>query len=633
MRLILAAASAALLTMAVQAHAAPPPASAFGRVPAVASASISPDGRRIAVLGGSSDQRFISIATVDDPALPILPLGAANAIDLTWVGNDHVLARIAYWHDSGVDLPYRFERNVSITPQAKIVARLLEDEDISQHSLRQPIIGFIDGPPARAVVRGLQNGGNQGHVMALWSVDPATGKGVMIDRGDASTIGWDLSATGEPRVRLGYSGDKFFLAKRGTGAALWPRFWTTESKNRHHYLGYSSPEDAVYLIDDGQVVRKRVSDGSTEVVSRPPSDTTPQMTWDSYRAAPLAIVTESENWDYQWLDPEIGNVHATVGKIFKDQYVDLMDWSTDRSRFLVRVYSRNSPSAWYLFDKARKEISPLGEEYPDLKGVALGQGAWIRYKARDGLDLRAYLTLPPKLAQGAKPPLIVLPDDGPGVDSRHDFNYLVHFLTSRGYAVLQPLYRGTWGFGQSFYDAGDGEWGGKMQTDLLDGVAAAGAQADTSRVCIIGGGFGGYAALAGVALHPEAYRCATSIAGYSDLGLLMVERRVWFGTESYAVEALRDRLGAAAKGKITAISPARQATKIRAPILLIHGENDSVVAPEQSKAMADAMKAAGKPVEYIVLKDENHDLTHAATRTQTLEALETFLAKHLPVMN
>lgn len=227
----------------------------------------------------------------------------------------------------------------------------------------------------------------------------------------------------------------------------------------------------------------------------------------------------------------------------------------------------------------------------------------------------------------------MLPHGGPTARDGYDFDYLVQFLASRGYAVLQPQFRGSWGFGDAFEDAGKGEWGGKMQTDLLDGVAAVAAsgEIDATRVCIVGASFGGYAALAGATLFPDAYRCAASIAGIGDLAQLMAEEGRLYGRQSGSAQALRNELVASDQAKVLAMSPVRHAAAVKIPILLIHGEKDTVVRVEQSERMADALKAAGKSYELIHLPEENHYLTKTATRTQTLESLERFLAKNLPM--
>ena len=156
----------------------------------------------------------------------------------------------------------------------------------------------------------------------------------------------------------------------------------------------------------------------------------------------------------------------------------------------------------------------------------MGTTRWITYKARDGLEIPAYVTLPPRAPpKDARLPLVAPPHGGPRVRDAYDFDYVAQFLATRGYAVLQPQFRGSAGFGEDFVKAGKGEWGGKMQTDLLDGVAvlAAAGEVDPKRVCIVGASFGGYAALAGATLLPDAYRCAASIAGIGDLGQLILE--------------------------------------------------------------------------------------------------------------
>jgi dipeptidyl aminopeptidase/acylaminoacyl peptidase len=199
--------------------------------------------------------------------------------------------------------------------------------------------------------------------------------------------------------------------------------------------------------------------------------------------------------------------------------------------------------------------------------------------------------------------------------------------------VLQPQFRGSWGFGDAFEAAGQGEWGGKMQADMLDGVAALAksGETDSSRVCIVGASFGGYSALAGAALYPGFYKCAASIAGIADLGQFLIEKRRLYGAAAASIEELRAELGAASSETLQAQSPARHAGAVRAPVLLIHGDKDTVVDIAQSELMADALKAAGKAYEFVVLENENHYLTRTATRTQTLEVLERFLAKNLPV--
>lgn len=628
----------------------PPPASAFGRIPAVVQAAISPDGQKVAILGGAADQRFVSIATIDQPGLPVLPLGEVEGVDLTWVGSQYVIARVAVRQQTGPRTDYRLERNISINLQGQALARLLGTDQTSEYLVEQAVLGVTADPP-RAFVMGLvvssgpsasmntkitRKGVDSPFVTALWSVDPVTGKGTLVERGDYDNAGWGLDSAGQPRVR--YERDELThnvsIMARGKTQAQWTKVWSDNGvDDARQFLGYSEPDDAIYLYEGDKLVRRKLADGATETLGGPYAGSI-RLIHDELRHTAVGIATGGQQTTIQWLDPELGAAHGSLSKAFKEKSVTLGSWSADRTRLVVSVTSPTSPGVWYLFDRTRKELSPLGEEYPELKDVALGPVRSFTYKARDGLEIPAYLTLPPGApAKGGKLPMIVLPHGGPAARDQFEFDYLAQFLASRGYAVLQPQFRGSSGFGKAFEDAGRGEWAGKMQDDLLDGIAAAAASGDVdpARVCIVGASYGGYAALAGATLHAETYKCAVSIAGVSDLGLLLVEKKRLFGPDSATLDGWRRVLGDAPTAKLFATSPARLAANVRAPMLLIHGDKDTVVPFEQSQVMADAMKAVGKPVELVTLVNENHYLTRAATRTQMLEAVGAFLAKNLPV--
>lgn len=623
------ASAAAVCVVAHGAAAAPPPASAFGRVPAVVDAEISPNGQRVAILGGTSEQRIISIATIDQAGLPILQLGDVETTDLLWAGNEHVIATVAFWEWVDVNRAFRVERHIAVNTRAEAVSRFLEQKVRSSFLVSQPILQVTRESPPRVAVVDLVKPQDRVVMSAIWSVDPTTGRSRLAERGSISTWGWDVDSSGQARVRLDH--DRAGIYVRAKGESAWRPLVSTGTEVPAYY-GYSEPKDAVYLRRGGKLELRRLSNGSSETIHE--GDDEVALIWDRHRNEAVALETGLERPQLRWLDVELGVVHRTLSQALKGGHVSLMGWSEDRTRFVARTSSPSSPPAWYLFDRTRKEISPLGGEYPELAGVAMGTTRWITYKARDGLEIPAYVTLPPGApAKGGKLPLVVLPHGGPRARDVYEFDFIAQFIATRGYAVLQPQFRGSSGFGDKFASAGKGEWGGKMQTDLQDGVAAlaAAGDVDPKRVCIVGASFGGYAALAGATLFPDAYRCAASIAGVSDLGQLILEEGRLYGRDSGAAQALREELAAADRAKLLAMSPARQAATARIPILLIHGDKDTVVLLSQSKRMAEALKAAGKEVEFIVLENENHYLTKTATRTQTLETLERFLAKNLPV--
>lgn len=647
-RHLLASVGLAMAGLVTVAHAAPPPAEAFGRVPNIEDIDISPNGRRIAIFGGPDGQRAVSVATIDETDMPSFPIGDIEPISILWADDDHVIARIATWRKVDARHNYRFERNLAINPSTKAQTWLLNNDEASIYLVEQPIVQVTPGPPLRVIVEGLvfstgastsintklqRKGVDSPFLHALWSVDPVTGRGRLLERGTYDTVGWRVGMDGQPRVRLDIDeiNHRFSLLGRPKGGVNYQTLWNGPLDSISKFHGFSDTEDAVYLMEGDQLTRRNLTTGVVEKVGQP-DVRHPYLTFDPNTDAPVTL--RSGDDDPTWLDKELGGLHASLQKVFRDRFVNLYDWSADRNRVIVRVNAASSAPEWYLFDKARKELSPLGADYPELKGVALGTTRTFQYKARDGLDIQAYLTLPPgAAAANAKAPVIVLPHGGPQSRDTLDFDFIVQFLATRGYAVLQPQFRGSTGFGEAFREAGRGEWGGKMQTDLLDAVAAAAAKGDIdpARACIVGASFGGYAAMAGAAFHSDDYRCAAAIAGVADLGLLLGESVNLYGKDSAAQEQLRAMLGQSSSQKLAQTSPAQHAANIKIPLLLIHGDQDTVVPPEQSEMMVKAMKAAGRPVEYVVLAGENHYLTKSATRTQMLKSLDAFLAKNLPV--
>jgi dipeptidyl aminopeptidase/acylaminoacyl peptidase len=288
---------------------------------------------------------------------------------------------------------------------------------------------------------------------------------------------------------------------------------------------------------------------------------------------------------------------------------------------------------YYLFTAADNRMRRLAMAYPELGDRVRGEQQAIRYRARDGVRIPAILTLP--AGERRNLPLVLLPHGGPhGVRDTLGFDYWATFLASRGYAVLQPNYRGSGGYGDAWQRSGYRQWGGVMQHDLDDGVDALARSGiiDPTRVCIVGGSYGGYAALAGATLTPERYRCAASVAGVSDLSEMLLEtQRRTGGDDSMSSDWWRQSIGDREddRDSIRAVSPAFLADRVRAPILLIHGTDDTVVPIDQSRRMLRALNAAGKDVRFVELSGDDHWLSDAPTRVRMLRELEGFLAQHL----
>jgi dipeptidyl aminopeptidase/acylaminoacyl peptidase len=269
---------------------------------------------------------------------------------------------------------------------------------------------------------------------------------------------------------------------------------------------------------------------------------------------------------------------------------------------------------------------------PSLEGIAMGQIRATTFKSRDGVDIPVYVTTPPGHNDAKNAPTIIFPHGGPASRDEPGFDYWAQFMASRGYVVIQPQFRGSTGFGDAFAEAGVRQWGKRMQDDVSDAVAWAVKEgiSNASRICIVGASYGGYAALAGATMTPELYKCAVSVAGVSDLPQVMREERADAGgRRSATVNYWANHIGSDDRAAMEAASPRRLASAVRAPILLIHGKDDTVVKFEQSRVMANALRTANKPFKLVELAGEDHWLSRGSTRLQMLREIDAFLAENL----
>jgi dipeptidyl aminopeptidase/acylaminoacyl peptidase len=625
---------AAVLSAATPALAMLPPVSAFVGYDSIRSVQISPDGQRLAIVGREGEQSSIKFATVDQPKVTIANLGDVAISRVRWLGNDRVTVETTF--TTKIFGQYRTLGRVAVVDAGDgHAATMLLDDKTSNNLVRHELVGEVPGASAYIYMVGGVTEGRLAY-RSLLKVDVLTGRGDPIEVGSATTYSFIVDKTGAVHGRmLSLKDGDFAVEVRATHDAPWEQVWRSHgADDRRGYHGYSLPDDAILITtrgpDGDQLLLKRLTDGSTTPIGEPHKTDPVTYVWDEKGHTLAGRAFGSERPQMEWLQPDLAAVQSSLEKVFKSADVFLEDWSLDRNRFVVVVSSPDIPTTRYLYDKSRKELSPLGDTHPGLKGVTLGVTHWITYKARDGLELSAYVTLPPGAGKaGQRPPLIVLPHDDLRSRDRGGFDGMVQFLATRGYAVLRPQYRGSSGFGDAFEKAADWEWGGKVQTDLLDGIAALASEGliDSKRVCIVGDSFAGYLALAGAALHPDAYACAVSTSGASDLTGI---RAGWGGAPFWPIREVLEKTDIR-DPRYAIMSPRVHAGAVQGPVLLMWKEQDAIMPPEQSEAMAWALKAAHKQVETVVLADTDHYERTGKGATQQFEALETFLAKNLPV--
>jgi dipeptidyl aminopeptidase/acylaminoacyl peptidase len=329
---------------------------------------------------------------------------------------------------------------------------------------------------------------------------------------------------------------------------------------------------------------------------------------------------------HRWLDTGMANSQRSLDTLVPGARAFVETASQDLTRSVVRFEGDSMAPRYVLFDTA-SQPRVLGVEYPNVDDTKLSPVRRVRVAMRDGIEIDVFVTEP--AAQPAGPAkAVVMPHGGPEARDVRGFDFIAQFLAASGYAVVQPNFRGSSGYGREFLEAGRRGWGTAMHNDITDAARWAIGEklADAGHLCIVGSSYGGYAALLGVAKEPGLYVCAVSFAGPSDLGELLFDFDKTRGPHEQ--QRQRDRIGWA-REDLDAQSPFRLADNIEAPVLLIHGKLDTRVEMDQSQQMARALRRNDTPVELVLQDKGDHFLRDQEQRIEMLREMGRFLAEHL----
>jgi dipeptidyl aminopeptidase/acylaminoacyl peptidase len=637
---------------------APPPAAAFAALPEMSLVRLSPDGRRIAWAndpGGSPLVVVFDLAAGKD--LKRMRPSNARIRDLDWADNRTLIMSVSRSLTSAAttvaEKRYEFERYLAVDVEdagAEARSLLMEHPDrefvtgANVEKLHAEKPGMVvmstwsfSGTAFREEIGSRLAGGRKddGYQLSLYEVDTRTGKGRLIESGSPYTNSWILDGAGRAVARSDWNPESrryTIFTKEGDG---WKTAYAAD-------IDYES--DLIGMTADGQsllVASARGSDkftiwsmpragGELSVYYEHPEHDVTSIITDRFSGMPSGFQVGGPDPFIHWIDPKLASIQKAVSKAFPNKITSIFDRSEDYKRIIVRAESASSAPVYYLVDFAKGSADIVGEAYPALADVALGTVEALSYKSRDGIDIPAYLTLPP----GVEPkrlPLVVFPHGGPYARDDAGFDWWTQFLATRGYAVLQPQFRGSTGFGAGLYRAGHRQWGQGMQDDISAGVhhLVQNGIADPDRVCIVGASYGGYAALAGAAFTPELYRCAASINGIADIPNMAGYIRERSGDDSNSFRAWRDLIGDPSDKDLANFSPARAIDRIGVPVLLIHGTNDTVVPYSQSENFARLMREKGRACKVVQIPGADHWLTNGAWRLVVLQEMEAFLAASL----
>ena len=646
---ILVAAALAVVCTAASSRAAP--LEAYGQLPTMDMVTLSPDGSKLAFVTPVKGQQMVVVEALNPPGYLTGLNGSAQKVrNLTWADSDHLLVakstaglasglmngKEEWLMEQSLDVSKKTARALLHQDAETATSRLKEDAGMMNVVIAYPIVRTGGDHPA-VLLEGYRFLDSVG-LPALFSVDLATGEHKIIEKSlSEADWSWVVDNRGTPVAQYGYDEKRKYWSVRLKQAGVWTEaYGESDSIEQPEVWGVSPDGESLILRfqkDKDYVFRPlSLKDGSRG----PPIEAYHDFSGvvaDPATHRIIGGIRVGLNVEYVFFDKTDQDAWNQILAAFPDEEVILTSWSSDRSRIVVQVVGAIHGDTYVLVDQKTHHALGLGDAYPAIKPADISAVQSIEYRAADGRKIPAYLTLP-NGRDVKNLPLVVLPHGGPQAMDEPGFDWWAQALASRGYAVLQPQFRGSYGLGEDLYQAGFGEWGRKMQTDLSDGVRALAKDGlvDAKKVCIVGGSYGGYAALAGVTLQQGIYRCAVSYAGISDLPAMRRFEVLRKGDNNALVRSWKTAIQGDAKGEpsLDQISPARFAASASAPILLLHGKDDTVVPIDQSREMASALKAAGKPASLVEFTSQDHWLTDEDSRIQILKASLDFVQANNP---
>ena len=638
---VLALAFAGVLSFAAWSASAAPPIEAYGKLPALEQVSLSPSGERYAMIAVVGETRRLLVATVDNKLLLSAVVGDAKVRGVYWAGEDHVLIKVSSTVSLGMDFTVDKAELFGVLAINVATKKLtpifpahggIEPTVIGSYGVRQikgQWYGYFGG-----ITMEMDHSGDYQlrHTYPdLYRVNLDTGDPERVASGSEIGDGWLVGPQGEVAAHATYD------ERRGNWRLIGGGFGGTLLASGSNPYGGISIEG--FGRTPGTLLVRFPTAHATEdeeiplaggaAVEAPNDKNIAETLFDRRSLAWIGYYDFGDVSELTMFDPTVASRVRGTRKAFPDQSVAFRSWSDDFGRIVVFTTGDDDSGTYWLVTIATGSATPIGHTYPDVTPSEVGPIRMVDWKAADGLPLHGVLSLPPG-RPAHNLPVVVLPHGGPQERDYPVFDWWAQAFASQGYAVLQPNFRGSSGYGSDFVEAGHGQWGRKMQTDVSDGLAELVKEGivDPKRACIVGASYGGYAALAGVTVQHGIYRCAVADAGVSDLETMLRYEYDKQNDDSSGTRYWKTFMGP--ESGFGELSPLRLAAKADAPILLIHGKDDTVVLYEQSVAMQRALQAAGKTVEFVTMPSEDHWLSREATRVMMLKASVAFVEKYNP---
>ena len=621
----------------------------FASLPRLTGPSLSPTGKYLGALVNAKDKQLLLIRDLDDLSKkPYLISGQDWKIQQhLWVSPNDLLLSIAMPETLG-GTPLVVSRLIHVDVK-KQKQRLLfkREKSAGFFQMQDRVLARLRDKPGHFLISAGKNSAARPQVFQADIEDRRLGSKV-VQRYISGVLDWRADSAGNVRVGTGVTRDqKKGVLKLKDALGSWHDYSHLLDRGAE-VLAVPSHKPNLYFIsmqgldetqggeDDGfgamrQVYSVNALTGEEQWRYGRADSEVAYVRLDLRGEEVFELGYTNEEIASEVFDPEWRAVRNAMQEEFPGSRSFIAAIAEDRSRVVVGVGSEVMPNRYYLYKTKNKQWARISVSYPNLGEDNLSPVIDVSYEARDGLNIPGYLTLPNgvSLEDAKQLPFVIHPHGGPHARDFKRFDWLVQMLTNQGYGVLQMNFRGSTGYGLGFEEAGRKQWGQAMQDDITDGTQWLIDQgiADPKRICIMGGSYGGYAALMGAAKEADLYKCAVSLNGVSDLPALLKLVQRFIGGR-YATRFVGDLWQD--RKMLKENSPRRLANQISIPVLLVHGEDDRVVSVQQSRSMHKAMvKNSKAAVSYLELSEGDHFLSKYHNRIAFAEAATTFLGEHL----
>jgi dipeptidyl aminopeptidase/acylaminoacyl peptidase len=636
------------------------PVEAFFKKPFFTGAKLSPNGGYLAMRVGEEQTRFrlIVLDLVNNTIKPVAAFRDQDIGSYIWVGDD----RLVFTTYDSLARPGDQWRGgtwaYAINRDGTGMRQLIGDDDNAAGNVRKNMLSSdyglfdLDGANKDGMVYVTNAVWGSQRIEAdslplyinLYKLDVNTGRTTIVDRPAKSQL-WEVDYHGEARLTASTEEDKITYFYRDPASNQWRKLKTMgyirTEKDAWTPVGFA-PDGNLYVRsmkggDKAALYRLDLATGNTDakpLVALQDFDFDGELVNGEGKLLGVRFVTDAEATI--WFDEKYKAMQADIDARLPNTANHIHPNRVQATPWIkVEAQSATTPTVYYLYNTASKSLTQIGAKLPTIDPARMAQADFVRYKARDGLEIPAWMTIP-RGTSGKNLPLVMVVHGGPWVKGDHwTFNREVQFLASRGYAVMQPQFRGTQGYGDKHYTASFKQWGKAMQDDIADGAKWAIAQgiADPKRICIMGGSYGGYSTLMGLINDPDLYKCGINTVGVTDINLMYDGH--WSAQSDYSLlfkkYGMPEMVGDQAKDaeQLKATSPLLQAHRIRQPLLLGYGALDRRVPIYHGRKFYDTVVKTNKDVQLVVYDDEGHGWRYFKNDVDWYTRVGKFLDQHI----